>query len=70
MKPDRTKVCAVVVSYNSAEYLPACFESLKRQTHPGFEVVLVDNGSSDSSVEIARRFGVRPFSQPIHPSNY
>ncbi|MFM8322763.1 MAG: glycosyltransferase [Chloroflexota bacterium] len=43
-------VSVIVVSYNSRAWLPACFESLARQSHPRLEVVLVDNASSDDSL--------------------
>ena len=44
-------VSVVVVNYNRADMLRRCLESLSRQTLDGFEVVVVDNGSSDSSPE-------------------
>jgi len=38
-----------VVNWNRRELLRACLESLARQTHSSFEVVVVDNGSEDGS---------------------
>ena len=46
----------VVVNWNRKELLRRCLESLAHQTHPSFEVVVVDNGSSDGSVEMVRDF--------------
>jgi glycosyltransferase involved in cell wall biosynthesis len=43
-------------SYNRAQYLPRLFESLKAQEDKDFEFVLVDDGSSDGTPEVARRF--------------
>ena len=43
----------VVVSYNHAEYLPACLESIAQQTTLPDRVVLVDDQSSDASAELA-----------------
>jgi GT2 family glycosyltransferase len=40
----------VIVSWNSAKYLPRCLECLSSQTFQFFEVIVVDNGSSDGSV--------------------
>jgi hypothetical protein len=47
--------CAVVlVSYNGAAYLPRCLEALGQQAYRDFEVILVDNASSDDTLAIAR----------------
>jgi len=42
----------VVVNWNRRELLGACLDSLARQTHKSFEVVVVDNGSTDGSAEL------------------
>jgi GT2 family glycosyltransferase len=47
------KVSVIIVNYNGAHLLADCLGSLKRQTHRDFEVILVDNGSTDESVEVA-----------------
>jgi len=44
-------VSVIVVNWNGKEYLKDCFQSLRAQTFSDFEVILVDNGSSDGSVE-------------------
>jgi GT2 family glycosyltransferase len=49
--PSRT-VSVVVVNWNRRDLLRACLDSLARQTHPDFEVIVVDNGSSDGSSEL------------------
>ena len=49
------KVTACVVSFNTAEHLPGCLDSLAAQTHPDLEVVVVDNASADGSAEVVRR---------------
>lgn len=49
---------AVVVNCNGREHLELCLTSLLRQSLPGIEVLLVDNHSTDGSVEFVRqRFG-------------
>lgn len=48
-------VSVIVVNWNGLAYLERCLDALMRQTLEGFEVVLVDNGSSDGSVEMVRR---------------
>jgi GT2 family glycosyltransferase len=41
----------ILAVWNSAEYLPRCLEHLAAQTFKDFEVVLVDNGSTDGSLD-------------------
>jgi GT2 family glycosyltransferase len=41
-----------VVTWNSAGDLPGCLEAIARQTHPHLQVIVVDNGSRDASLEI------------------
>jgi GT2 family glycosyltransferase len=40
----------VIVTWNSGKYLPHCLESISRQTFGDFEIVIVDNGSTDDSL--------------------
>jgi len=47
-------VTVVVVNWNRKALLRACLDSLSRQNHPSFEVVVVDNGSDDGSPELIR----------------
>jgi GT2 family glycosyltransferase len=47
-------VSVVVVSWNGRRFLNDCLASLSLQTYPSCEVILVDNGSTDSSVSFAR----------------
>lgn len=49
---------AVVVNWNGRQHLEVCLASLRAQTLPGLEIVLVDNGSHDDSVAFVQaRFG-------------
>lgn len=48
---------AIVVSYNSAAELPACLDSLARQSGVDLRVLVVDNASSDDSAAVAGRAG-------------
>lgn len=47
--PYYSAIVVVVINWNRRELLRACLESLARQTHPNFGVVVVDNGSEDGS---------------------
>ena len=44
-------ITVVVVNYNGGDYLRRCLQSLARQTFRDFETILVDNNSSDQSIE-------------------
>jgi len=45
----------IIPHYNGAHYLPPCFNALRAQTYPPLEIILVDNGSTDESLELTRR---------------
>ncbi|MEP3298811.1 MAG: glycosyltransferase [Pseudoruegeria sp.] len=47
------KVSVIVPVYNVADYVEACLESLKRQSFSNFEVLIIDDGATDDSIEIA-----------------
>lgn len=50
------KVSVVVASYNGGRTLKVCLDSLVRLNYPNYEVILVDDGSTDTSPEIASLF--------------
>lgn len=45
---------AIVVNWNGEHLLPECLESLSHQSLNGLEILLVDNGSSDGSLDLVR----------------
>jgi glycosyltransferase involved in cell wall biosynthesis len=49
-------ISIVVPSYNQAAFLDATLRSIIEQDHRAKEVIVVDGGSSDGSVEVIRRF--------------
>jgi glycosyltransferase involved in cell wall biosynthesis len=53
------RLSIVVPFYNVERYIADCLDSLRRQTFTDFEVILVDDGSKDDSVEAARDFCAR-----------
>jgi glycosyltransferase involved in cell wall biosynthesis len=60
-------VSILIPCYNAAPWLAATIESCFAQTWTAHEIVLVDDGSTDNSLSIARNFerrGVRVISQP------
>lgn len=49
----------VIPYYNEAHWLPATLDSLARQTHRPFRLILVDNGSTDSGPRLAAEWAAR-----------
>ncbi len=50
------KLSIVVPVYNVQQYIERCLESIKNQTYMNFEVILVDDGSTDQSAEICQAY--------------
>lgn len=48
------KVSVVVLSYNGKSYLEECLRSVLAQSHPAYQLIVVDNASSDGSPELVR----------------
>ena len=48
------KVSVIILTWNGRAYLDECLNSLAAQTFRDFETILVDNGSTDGSVEYVR----------------
>ncbi|MDP9737750.1 glycosyltransferase family 2 protein [Curtobacterium sp. 260] len=59
------QVSVVVPVLDDAEHLARCLEALAAQTHPVHEVLVVDNGSTDDSVEVARAAGATVLHEPV-----
>ncbi|MCX6935965.1 MAG: glycosyltransferase, partial [Verrucomicrobia bacterium] len=54
--PRTPKVSVVVCSYNGAATLRGCLEALQKINYPDYEVILVDDGSKDSTQSIVADF--------------
>lgn len=52
-------VSIIVPSYNSAATIQTCLDSVKNQTYPNIEIIVVDKSSTDGTREAAARAGVR-----------
>ncbi|MGA7237276.1 MAG: glycosyltransferase [Bryobacteraceae bacterium] len=58
-------ISVVIPAYNAAKYLTETLESVRAQRFRDYEMIVVDDGSTDRSFDIAGRFdGVRRFRQP------
>lgn len=52
----KPKVSVVVASFNSERTLKACLESLRDLNYSDYEVILVDDGSTDATTQLAEQF--------------
>lgn len=67
MTPD-SLVSVLIAAYNAERWLGETLDSVLAQTHPNLEIIVVDDGSTDGTLGLARRYqdrGVRV----IHQSN-
>jgi glycosyltransferase involved in cell wall biosynthesis len=49
-------VSIIVPCYNHGIYLTECFESVLKQTHKNWECIIIDNGSTDNTKQVAESF--------------
>jgi len=58
------KISVVICAYNAERTMQACLESLRALRYPNFEVVIVNDGSTDATLAISEKFpGMRIISQ-------
>jgi glycosyltransferase involved in cell wall biosynthesis len=54
---EESTVSVIIPCYNAAKFLEATVESALTQSRPPLEIIIVDDGSTDTSVSVARTFG-------------
>lgn len=67
MKP---KVTIIVPVYNTARYLESCIDSLKKIEFKSFEVIFIDNHSTDGSFEILKNIDEKNFKVYRNKKNF
>ena len=64
------KISVIVPVYNVENELPRCIESLLTQTYSNFELLLINDGSSDGSPEIMERYAEKDLRiRTLHKKN-
>jgi glycosyltransferase involved in cell wall biosynthesis len=53
------KISVIIPVYNGEKYIAECLDNMLRQTHRDLEIIVVDDGSGDRTVEIARGYADR-----------
>ena len=49
-------ISVIIPAYNLGNYLKACFDSLIKQTFKDFEIICVNDGSTDNTLEILQEY--------------
>ncbi|QJB58015.1 glycosyltransferase family 2 protein [Pseudodesulfovibrio sp. zrk46] len=49
-------ISIILPTYNRAHFLPACLDSVFAQTYTNWELVVIDDGSTDSTVEVLEKY--------------
>lgn len=49
-------VSIIIPNWNGASHLPTCLDSLRAQSHADVEIIVVDNASGDTSLEVLARY--------------
>ena len=50
------EISVIIPVYNAEKYIPECVDSILRQTYQDFEIILINDGSSDGSEQICRKY--------------
>ena len=53
------KFSIIIPAYNVEQYIGRCLESVFKQTSKDYEVIVVDDGCTDKSIEIAKDYDVK-----------
>ena len=50
------KISICIPTYNGSKYIESCLDSVLSQTYEDIEILIIDDGSTDNTVEIAKRY--------------
>ena len=52
----KPKISLIITTYNNADVIQKCLKSIKKQSFKDFELIIVDEKSSDGTAKIARKY--------------
>lgn len=58
MVEEKTLISVIVPVYNVLPYLKECLDSVISQSFPDFEIIIVDDGSTDGSIDLCREYAL------------
>lgn len=53
------KISIIIPARNEEKYIEECLDGLLRQTYQNFEIIVVDDGSSDRTAQLLQRYGMK-----------
>ncbi|MCD6457851.1 MAG: glycosyltransferase [Thermoproteales archaeon] len=53
---DSSLVSVIILTYNFERFIEVCLQSIKNQTYKNIEIIVVDKGSKDRTVSIAKKY--------------
>ena len=53
------KISVIVPVYNTAQYLPQCLDSIINQTFNNIEIICINDGSTDTSLDILNEYSLK-----------
>ncbi|MCP4359414.1 MAG: glycosyltransferase family 2 protein, partial [Chloroflexi bacterium] len=59
--PEKPQVSVIIPTYNSARFLPEALDSVFCQNYDAYEVIVVDDGSTDNTLDV-----LKPYRDRIH----
>jgi peptidoglycan-N-acetylglucosamine deacetylase len=60
----KEKISVIIPARNEEKYIESCINSVKSQDFTEYEIIVVDNGSTDKTAEIAKNLGARVVPEP------
>lgn len=59
MKTRKEKISVLIPSYQVESFISRCLDSVISQTYPNLEILVVDDGSSDGTVDVLKRYAAK-----------
>ena len=56
---DSPKISVALCTYNGEKYLPAQLDSIISQSFPPYEIIIVDDGSSDDTLSVLKQYSMK-----------